>query len=565
MFFNFKNINLIGALTSKEHVFSARPWEIDRVESIDYFDSCGSKIYVEFSDFKILRILPQIATNINSEWISNKVRFYYDSLKVQRLITPIMKKNKGGFQLLDWFDVYLYFRSLKIFFFKDINNLFDSFFYSNIYYFMNEDIDLLNLISIKNLGSNFSYFTINNFVFSERADFVNIDFFNDYVIYPGAVTYFDKFNMIYLFGYNIRCEHPLLFIQIYLKKKVKLVTFGIPYLNLFKIQNIGVTIKDFFHFIFLKKNKMKKINLLLKTHLFLIGSSLFNRLDGFIYKHFFEKFFMILRIKYNIFCSIKYIYSNIAVLNTIFLGLIYNFSDRLLLSDFSLSLKKVLTFSNFYNSSLFFSSLFNFFVFENEVNFNFNNMLKSVLSIYIYNGVQVAEYNENYDLFLPITHFYERESVLYNIFSEKAVIKFVYAPLKNMKDSFELYKYIFNIYSMMFTLNDDFNKNVIFKYLQFVTFKYLSVLEIFKYNLITDMGCYVYYNILLTLSLNNLNYEVFYLNKVNLSLSFIVYNNFFLYAQHNLYLSSNILKLSKFLVLATVEYNINNRTYMSFI
>ena len=47
MFSILKNIiNLIRCLISKEHVFSARPWEIDRVESIDYFDSCGSKVYV---------------------------------------------------------------------------------------------------------------------------------------------------------------------------------------------------------------------------------------------------------------------------------------------------------------------------------------------------------------------------------------------------------------------------------------------------------------------------------------------------------------------------------------
>ncbi|XP_059153020.1 NADH-ubiquinone oxidoreductase 75 kDa subunit, mitochondrial-like isoform X2 [Physella acuta] len=83
----------VGALTSKPYSFTARPWEIRRIESIDVMDAVGSNIVVSMRTNEVMRILPRVNEDINEEWISDKTRFAYDGLKRQRLTTPFMKVN----------------------------------------------------------------------------------------------------------------------------------------------------------------------------------------------------------------------------------------------------------------------------------------------------------------------------------------------------------------------------------------------------------------------------------------------------------------------------------------
>lgn len=81
----------VGALTSKPYAFSARPWEIKGVETIDVSDSVGSNIKVNFKETEILRILPILNDTLNEEWISDKTRFSFDGLKNQRIGKPLLK------------------------------------------------------------------------------------------------------------------------------------------------------------------------------------------------------------------------------------------------------------------------------------------------------------------------------------------------------------------------------------------------------------------------------------------------------------------------------------------
>jgi len=91
----------VGALTSKPYAFMARPWELRSTESIDLSDSVGSNIRIDSRGTEILRILPRFNEEINEEWISDKTRFAYDGLKVQRLNTPYIKKN-GKLEACGW-------------------------------------------------------------------------------------------------------------------------------------------------------------------------------------------------------------------------------------------------------------------------------------------------------------------------------------------------------------------------------------------------------------------------------------------------------------------------------
>ena len=91
----------VGALTSKPYAFNARPWELTKTESIDIQDAVGSNIRVDSRGMKVMRILPRLNEDINQEWISDKARFSYDGLALQRLDTPYIRK-EGKLTPVGW-------------------------------------------------------------------------------------------------------------------------------------------------------------------------------------------------------------------------------------------------------------------------------------------------------------------------------------------------------------------------------------------------------------------------------------------------------------------------------
>lgn len=92
----------VGALTSKPYSFTARPWELRRVDSIDVLDAVGSNISISTRTGEVLRILPRLNEEINEEWLSDKSRFAYDGLKRQRLVMPMVKDCDGNLKPSDW-------------------------------------------------------------------------------------------------------------------------------------------------------------------------------------------------------------------------------------------------------------------------------------------------------------------------------------------------------------------------------------------------------------------------------------------------------------------------------
>jgi len=93
----------VGALTSRPYAFQARPWELDKTESIDVMDAVGSNIRVDSRNREVLRIMPRVHEGINEEWISDKTRFIWDGLRSQRLDRPYVRKNRK-LRETDWDD-----------------------------------------------------------------------------------------------------------------------------------------------------------------------------------------------------------------------------------------------------------------------------------------------------------------------------------------------------------------------------------------------------------------------------------------------------------------------------
>ena len=83
----------VGALTSKPYAFAARPWELNKTESIDVMDAVGSAIRIDTRGREVMRILPRVNDDVNEEWISDKTRHVVDGLRTQRLDQPYLRED----------------------------------------------------------------------------------------------------------------------------------------------------------------------------------------------------------------------------------------------------------------------------------------------------------------------------------------------------------------------------------------------------------------------------------------------------------------------------------------
>src|SRR5262249_34501643 len=83
----------VGALTSKPYAFAARPWELNKTESIDVMDALGSAIRIDTRGREVMRILPRTNDDVNEEWISAKTRHVVDGLRTQRLDQPYVRES----------------------------------------------------------------------------------------------------------------------------------------------------------------------------------------------------------------------------------------------------------------------------------------------------------------------------------------------------------------------------------------------------------------------------------------------------------------------------------------
>ena len=83
----------VGALTSKQHRFKARIWEMSHAPSIDMNDSTGTNIYVWIRDNQVMRITPRKNLEINDYWMPDEHRLNVDFYNENRASGV---KIKGG-------------------------------------------------------------------------------------------------------------------------------------------------------------------------------------------------------------------------------------------------------------------------------------------------------------------------------------------------------------------------------------------------------------------------------------------------------------------------------------
>lgn len=102
---NIVDLCPVGALTSKPYAYRARPWELTKTETIDVHDAMGCSIRVDAKGNEVFRVMPRLNEEVNEEWISDKTRFAFEGLKMQRIDRPYVRK-RGKLTPVSWEEAY---------------------------------------------------------------------------------------------------------------------------------------------------------------------------------------------------------------------------------------------------------------------------------------------------------------------------------------------------------------------------------------------------------------------------------------------------------------------------
>ena len=95
----------VGALTSTQYRFEARPWEIQNVPTVCGHCPVGCNISATTREGKVKRILSRNHPEIDEGWLCDKGRFAFAHLHADDRITdPLRRAEAGGFETLSWTD-----------------------------------------------------------------------------------------------------------------------------------------------------------------------------------------------------------------------------------------------------------------------------------------------------------------------------------------------------------------------------------------------------------------------------------------------------------------------------
>lgn len=231
----------MGALTSKPYSYNFRPWELEKFTFYDFLNSTLSTIKVEIHNNNINRILPVYDKNLSENYITNKVRFFFDFYKNQKMLHPTLKVENNYLNL----STYRAKKLLLLHFFKQ----------NNITMLLNKNFTDLNT------ALNFSTLTkFNNFnlLFDNSLTVNNLTNCFDLSLFSYIKNYNIKLNFIFL-STNLRFESPLFLLKLknFNKKTnlIKLFNVGVKFNTLPFIKNLGQNVP-----LTLKKLLYGKIN-----------------------------------------------------------------------------------------------------------------------------------------------------------------------------------------------------------------------------------------------------------------------------------------------------------------
>jgi NADH dehydrogenase/NADH:ubiquinone oxidoreductase subunit G len=93
----------VGALTSTEYRFEARPWEIQNVPTVCGLCPVGCNVSATTREGKVKRILSRNHPEVDEGWLCDKGRFTFPALRAKdRIHDPLRRVRRRGFGEVSW-------------------------------------------------------------------------------------------------------------------------------------------------------------------------------------------------------------------------------------------------------------------------------------------------------------------------------------------------------------------------------------------------------------------------------------------------------------------------------
>lgn len=333
-------------------------------------DGIGSNIKVDIFNNEVVRILPKTNFNINKEWISNKTRFFFDSLKYQRIQYPLLKDKNNKFKKISWFE------ALNIINQKLITT--DS---TNIKSIIGDLIDLESLFLLKKNLNKLGIYNINYEKFLNNNNFkINSDITSNF-LFQNTLKNIDESDLCLIVNSDIRQEGSIL--NIHLINRLKKGNFNVAYIGnkvdfTYPVNNLGLTL-DVLIKIITGKHAFCKDLKKAKNPIIIFGENIINQKNGY---------FLISKLK-----NLSFLNNNINFFNS--KNSLMNFLEI-----------------NFINTKL--NSK------NSKVSYLYNTNLKNKLikdknNFIIYQGHHFTEDAQNSNLILPGLTFLEKKGTYLNI------------------------------------------------------------------------------------------------------------------------------------------------------
>ncbi len=411
----------VGALTSKPYAFKARPWELNKTESIDVFDAMGSSIRIDTLGKKTLRVLPRTNEEINEEWISDKSRFAIDGLSKQRIDTPYLLKD-GKLAIAEWEEVLV-----------NITQEMSKRGKENTLALSGKFTDIETLFSAKNflqsLGSNYFDCRYDNvqFIENQRASY----------LFNSSIQEIDNADAILLIGTNPRWEASVLNSRIrkaYINNDCKIGLIGKKLDLTYKYAHLSENI-DHINDLLNYKSPFSEVLKNSKKSLIIIGNSAINYRDGTEVLNVCSEIAKKYNVSNNNFNGFNILQQDISKVGAIDIGF-YNYDFA---QDFDQNIKNHI---NKFNPVVFLLS-------SDEIS---HSILEGAFIVYLgHHGDDLAQLA---DIVLPTPAYTEKSSTYMNMEGRVLQTTRCYHPLGSSKEEWKIFRALSNHFSQELKFNN---------------------------------------------------------------------------------------------------------------
>lgn len=209
-----------------------------------------------------MRVLPQLSDDLNEDWITDKVRFSYDSIKRQRLLKIFVKT-----KLLQKFEDQSFVnlsveKTLKVF----AEQFYDKFQQTkiiNLNILLGKTLDLESILAAKTFSQNW----FEPFFSLESLKTVPLPDSRSNYLAPTLLSDLDYVEYIVLNGLNLRLDFPIINIKVKKRVSQNLVVFnvGSDFNSNFSKINLGSSFAKFSRTFLTGKHALSKLLINEKT------------------------------------------------------------------------------------------------------------------------------------------------------------------------------------------------------------------------------------------------------------------------------------------------------------